>query len=99
MRSSLVSLCGTDSVSRDRRYFYLLDALPLWISMTMYCFFWPSRFITGARQTYSGAVGSNIGLQSRRSPFTAVSVQGSHESQNSYDVEQADYKQYRPAKY
>jgi hypothetical protein len=33
-----------------------------WISMTMYCFFWPSRFITGARQTYSGAVGSNIGL-------------------------------------
>ncbi|GAA5950838.1 hypothetical protein JCM8115_004987 [Rhodotorula mucilaginosa] len=80
-------------------YFYLLDALPLWISMTMYCFFWPSRFITGARQTYSGAVGSNIGLQSRRSPFTPVSVQGSQDSQNSYDVEQADYKRYRPAKY
>ncbi|KAE9395968.1 hypothetical protein BT96DRAFT_1041733 [Gymnopus androsaceus JB14] len=26
-------------------YFYLLDALPLWIAMTLYCFVWPSRFI------------------------------------------------------
>lgn len=64
--------------------------------MTMYCFFWPSRFISGVRETYSGAVGSNIGLRSRRSPFTAVSAQGSHDS---YDVERADYKQYTPAKY
>ncbi|KAH7874399.1 RTA1 like protein-domain-containing protein [Lentinula edodes] len=26
-------------------YFFLLDALPLWIVMTTYCFFWPTRFI------------------------------------------------------
>lgn len=26
-------------------YFYLLDALPLWIAMTLYCFVWPARFI------------------------------------------------------
>ncbi|THU77516.1 RTA1-domain-containing protein [Dendrothele bispora CBS 962.96] len=25
-------------------YFYLLDALPLWIAMTQYSFFWPVRF-------------------------------------------------------
>ncbi|KAJ3821704.1 RTA1 like protein-domain-containing protein [Lentinula raphanica] len=26
-------------------YFYLLDSLPLWIAMTLYCFLWPTRFI------------------------------------------------------
>ncbi|GAA5949407.1 hypothetical protein JCM3765_003399 [Sporobolomyces pararoseus] len=31
-------------------YFYLLDALPLWLAMTLYCFFWPSRFIRGSEE-------------------------------------------------
>ncbi|KAF7327992.1 hypothetical protein MKEN_00379800 [Mycena kentingensis (nom. inval.)] len=26
-------------------YFYTLDALPLWISMTLYCFVWPARVL------------------------------------------------------
>ncbi|GAA5879361.1 hypothetical protein JCM3774_003803 [Rhodotorula dairenensis] len=36
-------------------YFYGLDALPLWLAMTLYCFFWPVRFIDGAREVYRGA--------------------------------------------
>ncbi|GAA5836179.1 hypothetical protein JCM9279_002218 [Rhodotorula babjevae] len=31
-------------------YFYLLDALPLWLAMTLYVFFYPPRFIEGARE-------------------------------------------------
>ncbi|GAA5852122.1 hypothetical protein JCM3766R1_007108 [Sporobolomyces carnicolor] len=31
-------------------YFYLLDALPLWLAMSIYCFFWPPRFIEGAKE-------------------------------------------------
>ena len=26
-------------------YFYLLDALPLWIGMSLYALFWPMRFL------------------------------------------------------
>ncbi|GAA5886137.1 hypothetical protein JCM16303_000060 [Sporobolomyces ruberrimus] len=29
-------------------YFYLLDALPLWLAMSLYALFWPSRFVEGA---------------------------------------------------
>lgn len=80
-----------------RRYFYLLDALPLWISMTLYCFFWPSRFIDGVRESYSGELEANVGLaQSRRSPFHDRTSQGSH---GTYEMESPGYKPYAPAKY
>jgi len=29
-------------------YFYLLDALPLLLSMSLYAILWPARFIAGA---------------------------------------------------
>ncbi|KAJ4470888.1 RTA1 like protein-domain-containing protein [Lentinula aciculospora] len=32
-------------LSTHEGYFFLLDSLPLWIAMTLYCFFWPTRFI------------------------------------------------------
>ncbi|KAJ3986786.1 RTA1 like protein-domain-containing protein [Lentinula detonsa] len=32
-------------LSTHEGYFYLLDSLPLWVAMTLYCFLWPSRFI------------------------------------------------------
>ncbi|KAJ6596360.1 RTA1 like protein-domain-containing protein [Mycena vulgaris] len=35
----------TGFVSTHESYFYIFDALPLWISMTLYCFIWPSRFL------------------------------------------------------
>lgn len=35
----------TGFVAIHEGYFYLLDALPLWVSMTTYCFFWPTWFI------------------------------------------------------
>ncbi|GAA5989625.1 hypothetical protein JCM5350_003199 [Sporobolomyces pararoseus] len=35
-------------------YFWLLDALPLWIAMSLYSIFWPPRFIKGAAQEESG---------------------------------------------
>ncbi|KAJ7144545.1 RTA1 like protein-domain-containing protein [Mycena epipterygia] len=35
----------TGFVSTHEGYFYIFDALPLWISMTLYCFVWPPRFL------------------------------------------------------
>ncbi|KAJ7736475.1 RTA1 like protein-domain-containing protein [Mycena metata] len=35
----------TGFVSIHEGYFYVFDALPLWIAMTLYCFVWPSRFL------------------------------------------------------
>ncbi|BGP54438.1 Envelope glycoprotein gp160 [Rhodotorula sphaerocarpa] len=52
-------------------YFYLLDALPLWLAMTLYCFFWPSRFIDGVREIYVENLGGELGLRNRRTPFSA----------------------------
>ncbi|KAE9395155.1 RTA1-domain-containing protein [Gymnopus androsaceus JB14] len=42
-------------------YFYLLDALPLWIAMTLYCFVWPSRFIN--RQDLDAELVEQAGAQ------------------------------------
>ncbi|GAA6051314.1 hypothetical protein JCM3770_006807 [Rhodotorula araucariae] len=36
-------------------YFYCLDALPLWLSMTLYVFVFPPRFIEGAREVHQDA--------------------------------------------
>lgn len=36
-------------------YFYGLDALPLWLAMTLYVFFNPARFIEGAREQQQAA--------------------------------------------
>ncbi|KAJ7212163.1 RTA1 like protein-domain-containing protein [Mycena pura] len=33
----------TGTIATHEGYFYLFDALPLWISMTLYCFVWPIR--------------------------------------------------------
>ncbi|GAA5976299.1 hypothetical protein JCM10908_005447 [Rhodotorula pacifica] len=46
-------------------YFYGLDALPLWLAMTLYCFFWPVRFIDGAREVYCGPEATQVGTTSR----------------------------------
>ncbi|GAA6062003.1 hypothetical protein JCM10212_006078 [Sporobolomyces blumeae] len=35
-------------------YFWLLDALPLWLGMTLYSIVWPGRFIDGAQTVRSG---------------------------------------------
>ncbi|BGP06611.1 Envelope glycoprotein gp160 [Rhodotorula toruloides] len=40
-------------------YFYLLDALPLWLAMSLYCYFYPARFIDGARSHSLAAVSSS----------------------------------------
>ncbi|KAF5384013.1 hypothetical protein D9757_006917 [Collybiopsis confluens] len=34
-------------LSTHEGYFYLLDALPLWVAMTLYVFLWPARFNNG----------------------------------------------------
>ncbi|KAJ4489251.1 RTA1 like protein-domain-containing protein [Lentinula lateritia] len=43
-------------------YFFLLDTLPLWIAMTLYCFIWPSRFINQDEKN----------IEVRGSPFSLV---------------------------
>ncbi|KAJ3710748.1 RTA1 like protein-domain-containing protein [Lentinula raphanica] len=40
-------------LSTHEGYFYLLDSLPLWIAMTLYCFLWPSRFINKYESDFS----------------------------------------------
>ncbi|BGP23357.1 RTA-like protein [Rhodotorula toruloides] len=40
-------------------YFYLLDALPLWLAMSLYCYFYPARFIDGAKSHSLAAVSSS----------------------------------------
>ncbi|GAA5825307.1 hypothetical protein JCM5353_005613 [Sporobolomyces roseus] len=37
------------NLATTESYFYCLDALPLWLAMSLYCIFWPSRFIEGAK--------------------------------------------------
>lgn len=68
-------------------YFYLLDALPLWLAMTLYCFVWPTRFIDGVRETYAGGSSAELGLRNRRSPFSSASQEshaGSYGSPGKY---------------
>ncbi|BGP38661.1 hypothetical protein JCM10450v2_002611 [Rhodotorula kratochvilovae] len=36
-------------------YFYTLDALPLWLAMSLYVFVFPARFIEGAREVHQAA--------------------------------------------
>ena len=35
----------TGFVATHEGYFYVMDPLPLWIAITIYCFIWPSRYI------------------------------------------------------
>ncbi|KAE9397567.1 RTA1-domain-containing protein [Gymnopus androsaceus JB14] len=44
----------TGFLSIHEGYFYCLDALPLWIAMTLYCFVWPSRFINKHEEIATG---------------------------------------------
>ncbi|KIK71528.1 hypothetical protein GYMLUDRAFT_150151 [Collybiopsis luxurians FD-317 M1] len=41
----------TGYLATHEGYFFLLDALPLWIAMTLYVFVWPARFINGEEQS------------------------------------------------
>ncbi|CAK5265174.1 unnamed protein product [Mycena citricolor] len=34
-------------VATHESFFYIFDALPLWLSMSLYCFVWPTRFLHG----------------------------------------------------
>ncbi|KAJ7431606.1 RTA1 like protein-domain-containing protein [Mycena latifolia] len=36
-------------------YFYMFDALPLWVAMTLYCFVWPTRFLHSHAGISTGA--------------------------------------------
>lgn len=33
-------------LSTHEVYLYCFDSLPLWLSMGLYCFFWPARYIS-----------------------------------------------------
>ncbi|KAJ6473348.1 RTA1 like protein-domain-containing protein [Mycena vitilis] len=35
----------TGFIATHEGYFYVFDALPLWLAMTLYCFVWPPRFL------------------------------------------------------
>ncbi|KAJ6540411.1 RTA1 like protein-domain-containing protein [Mycena capillaripes] len=37
----------TGFVATHEGYFYVFDALPLWLAMTLYCVVWPPRFLGG----------------------------------------------------
>ncbi|KAJ6572663.1 RTA1 like protein-domain-containing protein [Mycena sp. CBHHK59/15] len=37
---------ATGFLAQHEGYFYLFDALSLWISMSLYCFVWPTRFLS-----------------------------------------------------
>ncbi|KAJ7072880.1 RTA-like protein, partial [Mycena amicta] len=41
----------TGTVATHEGYFYAFDALPLWLSMTLYCTSWPLRFVHNRRQS------------------------------------------------
>ncbi|KAM0755959.1 hypothetical protein T439DRAFT_362017 [Meredithblackwellia eburnea MCA 4105] len=47
-------------------YFYLLDSLPLWISMSLFCYFWPPLYVSNDWSTYtmdSDSERANIKMQ------------------------------------
>lgn len=44
----------TGYLATHEGFFYLLDALPLWISMTIFCFVWPPRFVQNGRRDLTG---------------------------------------------
>nr|GAT50710.1 predicted protein [Mycena chlorophos] len=50
-------------VQTHEGYFYVLDALPLWISMTLYCFVWPIRVFNRPQLTQSPSVMELAGKQ------------------------------------
>lgn len=50
-------------------WFYLLDALPLWICMTLFCVIWPPRVIDGVE---AGDASEALPVISRRSPWQRV---------------------------
>ncbi|GAA6017615.1 hypothetical protein JCM11491_005302 [Sporobolomyces phaffii] len=51
-------------LARTEAYFYLLDALPLLVSMSLYALFWPPRFVAGARATGTYETLDHLPLQS-----------------------------------
>ncbi|KAF7289290.1 hypothetical protein MIND_01390600 [Mycena indigotica] len=58
---------GSNGYLQSREgFFYALDALPLWISMSLYCIVWPARFTQNTRESSAAAFqmgpGSKVGL-------------------------------------
>jgi hypothetical protein len=58
-------------------WFYLLDALPLWISMTLFCIIWPPRVIEGVDENEGeGEAAQRLPVHDRHSPWTRVRGEG-----------------------
>ncbi|KAF8203425.1 RTA1 like protein-domain-containing protein [Mycena galopus ATCC 62051] len=49
-------------IATHEAYFYVFDAIPLWISMSLYCIVWPVRALT----THSGLGHNQLALGSRQ---------------------------------
>ncbi|THU90274.1 hypothetical protein K435DRAFT_676299, partial [Dendrothele bispora CBS 962.96] len=66
----------TGFLATHEGYFYLLDALPLWIAMSLFCFFWPTRFKPNSSTSYSSSsstLGSRYGeSEVRLNEYTGV---------------------------
>ncbi|CAK5265173.1 unnamed protein product [Mycena citricolor] len=45
-------------VATHESFFYLFDALPLWLAMSLYCFVWPTRFLHGRAENV--ALGTDL---------------------------------------
>ncbi|KAF5336746.1 hypothetical protein D9758_016280 [Tetrapyrgos nigripes] len=65
-------------LSTHEGYFYLLDALPLWLAMTQFCFFWPSRFLDTQGMT-SASGGPSVDLQTPGKTKLYASHEANHE--------------------
>ncbi|KAJ7105176.1 RTA1 like protein-domain-containing protein [Mycena epipterygia] len=48
-------------ISTHEGFFYCFDALPLWVSMSLYCVVWPPRFLNSLQETQAMALKMNQG--------------------------------------
>ncbi|KAJ7113073.1 RTA1 like protein-domain-containing protein [Mycena epipterygia] len=48
-------------ISQHEAFFYCFDALPLWVSMTLYCVVWPPRFLTSPQDAQAMELKMNQG--------------------------------------
>ncbi|GAA6002014.1 hypothetical protein JCM10207_003038 [Rhodosporidiobolus poonsookiae] len=63
---------GRDGVLATKEaYFYLLDALPLWISMTLYAWLWPTRVINGVEEADDAGRMTGYPVADRHAPWTS----------------------------
>ncbi|KAF8208885.1 RTA1 like protein-domain-containing protein [Mycena galopus ATCC 62051] len=54
-------------ISTHEAYFYCFDAIPLWISMSLYCIVWPVRALTTHSKNNQFALGSRQNLNEPKS--------------------------------